>query len=185
MWTWWVSRSSSAPVRRSEANTLVQSSNGRWERHIAELVDDQQLASGKLRLKPQEPFLVACLQKLVHERDGRREADGEASLAGGKPEGESHMALAGAAVAERDNVLAAQDVLRARQLQHEHLVKAGQRSEVERVEALHRRKARLPDAPLDHAPLALDQLQLGQSQKIARMVNGFARAVAGDLVVLA
>src|SRR6266851_3015853 len=171
MWTWWVSRSSSAPVRRSEANTLVQSSNGRWERHIAELVDDQQLASGKLRLKPQEPFLVACLQKLVHERDGRREADGEASLAGGKP--------------ERDNVLAAQDVLRARQLQHEHLVKAGQRSEVERVEALHRRKARLPDAPLDHAPLALDQLQLGQSQKIARMVNGFARAVAGDLVVLA
>jgi hypothetical protein len=76
---------------------------------IAELVDDQQLASGKLRLKPQEPFLVACLQKLVHERDGRHEADGEASLAGGKPESESHMALAGAAAAERDNVLAAQD----------------------------------------------------------------------------
>src|SRR5271170_4128646 len=29
MWTWWVRRSRSAPVRRSEANTLVHSSKGR------------------------------------------------------------------------------------------------------------------------------------------------------------
>src|SRR6266851_7656076 len=29
MWTWWVRRSSSAPVKRSEANTLVHSSKGR------------------------------------------------------------------------------------------------------------------------------------------------------------
>jgi hypothetical protein len=72
-----------------------------------------------------------------------------------------------------------------RRMYSEHLVKAGQHSEVERVEALHRREARLSDAPLNHAPLALDQLQLGQSQKITRMVNAFARAVARDLVVLA
>ena len=31
VWTWWVSRSSSAPVSRSEANTPVHSSNGRLE----------------------------------------------------------------------------------------------------------------------------------------------------------
>src|SRR3954447_20346456 len=29
MWTWWVSRSSSAPVSRSDPNTPVHSSNGR------------------------------------------------------------------------------------------------------------------------------------------------------------
>ena len=29
MWTWWVSRSSSAPVRRSDPNTSVHSSKGR------------------------------------------------------------------------------------------------------------------------------------------------------------
>ena len=29
IWTWWVSRSSSAPVRRSDPNTSVHSSKGR------------------------------------------------------------------------------------------------------------------------------------------------------------
>ena len=31
MWTWWVSRSSRAPVRRSDPNVLVHSSNGRLD----------------------------------------------------------------------------------------------------------------------------------------------------------
>ncbi len=31
MWTWWVSRSRSAPVKRSSPNVAVHSSNGRFE----------------------------------------------------------------------------------------------------------------------------------------------------------
>ena len=52
------------------------------------------------------------------------EGDGEALLAGGKAKRERDMGLAGAAVAERDDVLAAQDELAAGEFEHQHLVEA-------------------------------------------------------------
>jgi hypothetical protein len=48
------------------------------------------------------------------------------------------MSFAGAAVANRDDVLAAADVLRACQLQHQRLVERGDRGELEAVEAFDR-----------------------------------------------
>ncbi len=36
MWTWWVRRSSYAPVRRSEPSTSVHSAKGRFEVNIVE-----------------------------------------------------------------------------------------------------------------------------------------------------
>ena len=57
---------------------------GLREQRIAELVDDEQLDGGKLRLKPQQAFLVARLDQLMNEPGGRRESDGEAALAGGE-----------------------------------------------------------------------------------------------------
>ncbi len=65
------------------------------------------------------------------------------------------------------------------------LFKRRQRREVEAVEALHGRELGGLDAALDHAPLALDHLQLGQPQQVARIVDAFGGALAGDLVVLA
>ena len=53
----------------------------------------------------------------LHQRRRAGEEDGEALLAGGKSERERHMRLAGAAVAERDDVLVADDILRTGQLQ--------------------------------------------------------------------
>ena len=61
----------------------------------------------------------------------------------------------------------------------------GSASEVEAVEALHGREPGLLDAALDHAPLALDQLQLGQAQQEAGMVDALGGALPGELVVLA
>ena len=60
---------------------------------------------------------------------GCGEAHAEALLAGGEAEGESDMGLPDAARAEQDYVLAARDVLAAREIQHQHLV---ERDPVER-----------------------------------------------------
>ena len=107
MWTWWVRRSSSAPVRRSGPNTSVHSSNGRLggdqdratlvalaehleqqlsaglgQRHETECVDDQELVAGEPLLESEELFLVARLDQLMNQRGGGGEADREALLAG-------------------------------------------------------------------------------------------------------
>ena len=71
---------------------------GLAQRHEAQLVDDQQFAGDHLLLEPQEAALVAGFHQLVHERGGRGEAGGEAPLAGGQPEPQGDMGLAGGAV---------------------------------------------------------------------------------------
>ena len=61
----------------------------------------------------------------------------------------------------------------------------GSRGEVEAVQALDRREAGLADAPLDHAPLAIEQLELGQAQQVGRMVDTLGRTLPSQLVMLA
>jgi len=95
------------------------------------------------------------------------------------------MALAGTAVAERDDVLPAQDELAAPEFQHQHLVEARDGGEVEGVEALHRRELRGTDAALDNATLAVDQFQFQQPEQVAAMIDAALRALARHLVVLA
>src|SRR4051794_23562444 len=155
------------------------------ERHKAKLVDDQQLVAGQLLLQAQQPLLVSRLQELMDQRGGRGETYGHPVLAGGQTEPERHMGLAGAAVAERDHVLPLADVVAARQVEDQHLVQRRDGQEVEAIEALHRREMRLTDPALHHPPLALDQLQLGQTQEIAEMIGAFRRALPRQLVVLA
>ena len=153
------------------------------EGHEAELVDDQELVAGHLLLQAQEPALVAGLHQFVYEGGGGDEADGEPLLAGGQPEAESNMGLACAAGAEGDDVLAALDPFAARQLEHLHLVQAGDRLEVEAVEAFDRREPRGLDPALDHPPLAVDQLQLHQPGEKADVVEPLGGALAGELLV--
>jgi len=80
------------------------------------------------------------------------------------------MRFAGAAVADRDDILAASDVLAVGQLQHQCLVERGDRGEVETVEAFHCREPCLLDAALDHPAFPLNQFELGQAQQIAGMI---------------
>ncbi len=77
------------------------------------------------------------------------------------------------------------DILRAGQFQHQGLVQRGQSQEVEAVQAFDRRELRLLDAPLDRPPFPLDQLQFGQAQQIADMIDAVGRALPGQLVILA
>ena len=69
------------------------------------------------------------------------------------------MALAGTAVAERDDVLPAQDELAAAEVQHQHLVEARDRGEVESEPGG-------AYAALDDPALAIDQFQFHQAQQI-------------------
>jgi hypothetical protein len=70
---------------------------GLGERHVAKFVDDQQLVAGDLALQAQQPLLVASLDQFVDQGGGGGEADREALLAGGQPQAEGNMGLAGAA----------------------------------------------------------------------------------------
>src|SRR3954468_1846208 len=95
------------------------------------------------------------------------------------------MTLAGAAVADRDHVLATSNVLAAGQLQHQCLVERGDRREVKTVEAFHRREPCLLDAALDHSAFPLDQFEFGWAQQIAGVVDTLGGALLGELVIFA
>jgi len=120
---------------------------------------------------------------LAHQRGGGREGDREAFLASGESEREGNVGLAGAAIAKRDDILAAQDVLAAGELQHQHLVEAGNGGEVERVEAFDGRKPSGADPSLDGAALAVDKLELDEPEQIARVVDVALGAFAGHLLI--
>ena len=66
---------------------------GEWDE--AQLVDDEQLEAGKSLLEVEQPSLVLGLDQLVDQRGGRGEADRQSPLAGGEPQTEGHMGLAG------------------------------------------------------------------------------------------
>ena len=61
-----------------------------------EFVDDQQLVSGHLLLETKQAALVTGLHHLADQGRGCGEADGQSPLAGGQPEPQGDMGLAGA-----------------------------------------------------------------------------------------
>ena len=129
---------------------------GFTERNKAGFVDDQQAVFSQLLLEAQQAFLVSGLHQLVNQGGGRGEAHREPLLAGCQTKAESDMGLAGAAVAERDDVLAALGIFTARQLHDQHLVERWDGLEVEAVEAFDGGEPGLPDPPLDHPAFAVD-----------------------------
>src|SRR6266699_264657 len=153
--------------------------------YIAEFINDQRLVTGQLALQSQQTLLVFGLDQLMDQSGGRDEADRQALLAGRQPQSESNMGLPRAAVADRNHVLSASDVLTAGKLQHQCLVERRDRRKLETVQALHRREPRLLDAALDHPLFPVDQFELGQAQQITRVVDAFGSALLGKLVVFA
>ena len=131
------------------------------ERHIAEFVDDEELDGGDLRLQLEETAFVARFHQLMHEPGRREEGDREAALAGGEAERQTDMRLAGAGITQSNEIVAGDDILVSGQFKDERLVERRDGGDVERVETLHRRKMRGADAPLDHAPFAIDEFELG------------------------
>src|SRR3954451_8129817 len=208
--TWWVRRSRSAPVRRSDRNTdgrpflkgqvrghhrraaLValrehfeqKLSPNLRQRHVAEFVDNQEPHGPELTLQLEQPLLVASFHQLMRKSVRREEQRREAPLTRRQAKRQSNVALARARIAKRDHILPGQDVLASGEVQNKHLVQARDGRKIEAVQALHGREPRLADPPLGHPPLALQQLELRQPEQIAGMIDALARALARHLLVL-
>ena len=94
------------------------------------------------------------------------------------------MGLAGAAVADGDDVLSALDVFAAGQLHDQWLVQRRDGQEVEGVQALGGGEACRADAALHHALVAVDEFQFGETQQVVRVIGAFGGALGGQLAVL-
>ena len=75
--------------------------------HIAQFVDDQQFVGGQLLLEPEQLLFVAGLDQFADQRGGGDEADAMAALTSGQTQRQGDVRLAGAAVAEQQDVLLA------------------------------------------------------------------------------
>ena len=95
---------------------------GAGQGHEAQFVDDQQVEPGQLFLQVQQAPFVPGLHNLMHQAGGGGEAHRHPALAGGQSQPQGQVGLAGAAVADGDDVLPALDVFTACQLHHQRLV---------------------------------------------------------------
>ena len=94
------------------------------------------------------------------------------------------MGLAGAAVADGDDILPPLYVLAAGQRQHQGFVHRWDGHKVEGVQGLDRGEAGGPDPALHHALVSVDEFQFGQAQQVVGMVSALGGALGGQLAVL-
>ena len=94
------------------------------------------------------------------------------------------MGLAGAAVADGDDVLPALDVFTPGQFHHHGLVQRRDGWEVKGVQGFHGRESGGADPPLHHALVAADEFQLRQPEQVLGMVHTLGGALGCHLTVL-
>ena len=106
---------------------------GLRERHIAELIDNEELDGSDLGLELEQTPLVARLHQLMDVAGRREEADGEAALTSGEAEPQTDMRLARAGITQSNYVVAGDDIFAAEEFESERLVERRDGSEIERV----------------------------------------------------
>ena len=115
---------------------------------------------------------------------GGGEAHRHPFLAGGQSQTQGDVGLAGAAVADGDDVLPVLDVSAPGQLHHQDLVHRGNGREVEGVQAFDGRETGGPDPALHHALVSVNEFQFGQPQQVLGVVHALGGALGGHLPVL-
>ena len=78
--------------------------------HEAQLVDDEQAEAGQLPLEVEQSAVVPGLHEFVNQGRGGGEAHRHSPLASGQTQAEGDVGLAGAAVADGDDILPPLDV---------------------------------------------------------------------------
>ena len=146
---------------------------GGGQRHEAQLVDDEQIEAGQLPLQVEQSAVVPGLHEFVDQGRGGGETHRHSPLADGQAQSQGDVGLAGAAVADGDDVLAALDVFTPGQLHDQWLVQRRDGQEVEGVQALGGGEARRADAALHHALVAVDEFQFGETQQVVRVIGAF------------
>src|SRR5438874_1760255 len=132
---------------KEEMSTLA------FERHVAELVDDEQLRFAVEEHPTREDALALAVDEVGEERRRRGEEHGVASLDDGAAEGDRQVRLADAGRPEEERILGAGDEAAGGQLAHELGVDGGLKLEVEVLQGFHRREVRDLDPHLDPAAL--------------------------------
>ena len=149
----------------------------------AQLVDDQQPEAGQLPLEVEQAPFVPGLHEFVDQGRGGGEAYGHSLLAGGQAQPQGHVGLAGATVADGDDILPMLDVFTPGQFHDQGLVHRGYGQEVEGVQAFDRGEAGGANAALHHALVSVDEFQFGQTQQVVRVVHILGGALGGQLAV--
>ena len=119
----------------------------------------------------------------MHQTGGGGETHRHPALAGGQPQPQGHVGLAGATVADGDDVLPALDVFTPCQFHHQGLVQRRDGWEVKGVQALDCGEAGGPDPPLYHALVPVYELKLGQSEQVLGMIHTLGGAQGRQLPV--
>ena len=106
---------------------------GLGEQHEAMFIDDEQIVAGHLLLEAEQLLLVAGLDQFADQCGGGDEADAMPALAGRQAERQRDVRLAGAAVAQQQDVFLARQELAACQFEDQRFVQRGDDEEVEAV----------------------------------------------------
>ena len=198
MWTWWVRRSSRAPVSCSEPKTSVHSSKGRLvvtrteapfvalaedleeefrpgggQGDEAEFVDDQQPEAGQLPLQIEQAPFVPGLHEFVDQGGGGGEAHGQPPMTGGQAQGD--VGLAGAAISDGDDILPVLEVFTPGQFHDQGLVHRGDGQEVEAVQRFDGGETCGPDPAIYHALVSVDEFQFGEPEQVLGVVHILGR----------
>ena len=91
-------------------------------------------------------------------------------LASGQAQAQGNVGLAGATVADGDDVLPSLDVFAPGQFHDQLFVHQGDGQEVEGVQAFDGGEAGGPDPALYHALVAVDEFQFSEAQQVVGMV---------------
>ena len=127
---------------------------------------------------------VPGLHELVDQCRGGGEAHRPSLLAGGQAQTQGDVGLAGAAVADGDDIFTVLDVFAPGQSHDQGLVHRGDGQEVEGVQALRGWEVCRADAAMDHALVAVDEFQFGETQQVVGVISAFGGALGGQLAVL-
>ena len=137
-----------------------------------------------MALEVEQPSFVPGLHQLVDQGGGCGEAHGHPALAGGQSQTQGDVGLAGAAVADGDDVFTALDAFTPGQFHPQCLVHRGDGRKVEAVQAFHGGEAGGPDPPLHHALVPVNELKLGQPEQVLGMIHTLGGALGSHLSVL-
>ena len=164
-----IGRHDQAPALVAAADEAEQQVGaGLVERHVAELVEDDDIEAGELVEFPGQPPLLLRFDEQRGQLGGRQEPDPIVVLAAGHAQGDGEMGLAGTDAADQHDVGSLGDEGAAAHLQDRIAVHLRLRVELEGIQGLEHREAGLLEAALDAALAAPGHFQVHQLREVLR-----------------
>ena len=135
-------------------------------------------------LQIEQSAVVPGLHEFVDQGRCGGEAHRHSALASGQTQAQGNVGLAGAAVADGDDILPPFDVFTAGQFQDQDFVHRGDGQEVEGIQAFDRGEAGGPDPALYHALVSVNEFQFRETQQVVGVISALGGTLGGQLAVL-